>query len=111
MGLTKAEITKFNNIKKCIKKLPPERREAAAKLASKAEFMESEINKLQEIIAEKGWKESYQNGANQSGYKRSVEGETYIALIKNFNSTIRLLYDMMPSDSDSQDELETWLQR
>ncbi|MBR3361212.1 MAG: hypothetical protein IKG39_07725 [Lachnospiraceae bacterium] len=110
MALKKAEIEQFKKTKKLIEELPEGKRERAAKLVIKLEFMNGELEKLQKSLAEKGWTEHYQNGANQSGIKKSSEGEVYNSLIKNFTQTMRCLNDMLPDSEDAKDELEKWLQ-
>lgn len=76
----------------------------AETLLDKAEFMETELNKLQEIIKEKGWVESYQNGANQYGLKKSTEGDVYNVMIKNYNSTIKQLLDILPDKVEEEED-------
>ena len=109
MALKKADIEQFKHTKKLIEELPDGKRERAAKLLVKLDFMNKEIEKLQVSLAEKGWTERYQNGANQSGIKKSSEGEVYNSLIKNFTLTLRCLNDMLPDGVDEKDELEKWL--
>lgn len=109
MALKKSDIEKFDKTKKLVEELPDGKRERAAKLVSKLEFMNIELEKLQAILAEKGWVEQYQNGANQFGLKKSSEGEVYNSLLKNFTSTMRSLNDMLPDSEAVTDELEQWL--
>ena len=109
MALKKAEINHFKLTKKIIEELPAGKRERAAKLVVKLEFMNKELEKLQEKIAENGWTEEYRNGANQSGIKKSSEGEAYNSLLKNFTNTMRCLNDMLPDNEAGKDELEQWL--
>ena len=108
MALSKGDLTKFNKTKAMVAALPPGKRERAAKLLSKLEFMNAELDKLQEIIAEKGWVEEYKNGANQSGLKKCTEGEVYNIMIKNFGVTMKTLNEMLPEDGGA-DELEEWM--
>ena len=109
MALKKAEIEHFKKTRALIAELPDGKRERAAKLVTKLEFMNRELQKLQEGIAENGWTESYQNGANQFGIKKSSEGEVYNSLLKNFCTTMRCLNDMLPDGEAAKDELERWL--
>ena len=109
MALKKADLVKFNKTIKIIEELPEGRRERAAKLVSKLIFINKQLEKLQESIAENGWTETYQNGANQSGIKKSSEGEVYNTLLKNFCTTMRCLNDMLPESEAVKDELEEWL--
>ena len=87
----------FSKIESDLKKLPPAKQELAQKLLSKAKFMDSELEGLQEILKEKGWVENYKNGENQYGLKKSSEGEVYNTLIKSFNTTMKQINDMLDS--------------
>lgn len=111
MALKRTDIDKFTKTSKLIEELPDGKRERAAKLLSKLIFMNEQLEKLQAIITEKGWVESYQNGANQFGLKKSSEGEVYNNLMKIFNTTMRCLNDMLPDSEDGCDELEEWLSK
>lgn len=103
----------FTKIKKRVTELPPTNKELAQKLLSKAMFMEAELEKLQAIISEKGWTETYQNGANQHGIKKSSEGDVYNTLIKNYTTVIGKLNDIIKEDSTQQatDELMDFLRK
>lgn len=109
MALTKADIQLFKRTKKIIETLPAGTRERAAKLVTKLEFMNNELQKLEAIISEKGWVEEYCNGANQFGLKKCSEGEVYNSLIKNFTSSLKALNDMLPEEAPEMDDLEKWL--
>ena len=105
-------MTEFKEISKIIQELPPAKQELAQKLLSKAKFMEAELEKLQEIIAVKGWTETYQNGANQHGIKKSSEGDVYNTLIKNYTVVIGKLNDVVKEDSQqATDELMDFLKK
>ena len=109
LALKKSDLNNVNKTIKLIEELPDGKRERAAKLISKLLFINEQLEKLQEIIAEKGWTETYQNGANQFGIKKSSEGEVYNSLLKNFCTTMRCLNDMLPETEGGGDELEEWL--
>lgn len=102
----------FAKTKQSIEGLPSVKRELAEKLLSKAVFMEAELEKLQEIIAEKGWTETYQNGANQYGVKKSSEGDVYNTLIKNYTAVIAKLNDILKEEGQQAgDELMEFLKK
>ena len=102
----------FTKTKQLIDGLPPAKKELALKLLSKAVFMESELEKLQAIISEKGWTETYQNGANQYGIKKSSEGDVYNTLIKNYTTVIAKLNDILKEEGQQAgDELMEFLKR
>lgn len=105
-------MTEFKEISKIIKELSPAKQELAQKLLSKASFMELELEKLQEIITEKGWTETYQNGANQYGIKKSTEGDVYNTMIKNYTAVIAKLNDIVKEESQqTADELMDFLKK
>lgn len=92
-----------------IKTLDGGKRERAERLLNKAVFMNEELEKLQEVLQEKGWTESYQNGATQSGLKKSTEADVYTTLVKNFLSTMKQIEDMLPEEKRAGDELMRFL--
>ena len=67
-------------------------------LIKNAAFMRVTLDDLQEIIAEQGCVEQYQNGMNQSGMKQSAALQSYNALIKNYAAIIKTLFDKLPRD-------------
>jgi len=83
-------------IKALIEQLPDAKKSIANGLLDKAVFMDGELLKLQKVLKEKGWVEEYQNGANQSGLKKSSEADVYNAMIKNYNSTLKQISDLFP---------------
>jgi hypothetical protein len=85
-------------IKVLIDALPDAKKSIANGLLDKAVFMDDELTKLQKILKEKGWVEKYQNGATQSGLKKSSEADVYNAMIKNYNSTLKQISDLFPAD-------------
>ncbi len=104
--------TEFKDISKAVSDLSPAKKELAQKLLSKARFMEIELEKLQDIITEKGWTETYQNGANQHGIKKSTEGDVYNTMIKNYTTVIGKLNDIVKEDNQqTSDELMDFLKK
>jgi hypothetical protein len=71
-------------------------------LISKAAFMSVTLDNLQRTINEKGVIEEYQNGANQSGFKESVEVKVYNTMIKNYHAVMKQLIDLLPNKSEGQ---------
>ena len=89
-------------IRDLIDTLPEAKKSIATGLLDKAVFMDSELLKLQKILKTKGWVEEYQNGANQSGLKKSSEADVYNAMIKNYNATLKQISDLFPVDPGSE---------
>ena len=69
------------------------------KLISRAAFMSAALTDLENYLAKHGYTEEYQNGANQSGKKKSSEVEVYNTMVKNYSSIIKQLTDLLPDDS------------
>jgi len=92
--------------KRAIASLPENKREIAEDLLEKVIFMAEELDRLQGIIREKGWTEPYQNGKNQFGVHKTAETDAYNNLIKNYNTTIKTLSDMIPDVTDDIDPVE-----
>ena len=65
-------------------------------LIQNAAFMRVTLDDLQEIIAEQGPVEQYQNGANQYGMKQSAALQSYNALVKNYAAVIKTLFGLLP---------------
>lgn len=69
-------------------------------------FMSVTLDELINTIKAQGVKEYYCNGKNQFGYKKSVEIEVYNAMQKNYQSSMKLLIDMLTRDDSNGDEVE-----
>jgi cysteinyl-tRNA synthetase len=74
-------------------------RKAIQPLIEKAAFMSATLDELQEDINREGVVETYQNGANQSGVKKSSKVEVYNAMIKNYSGVMKQLTDLLPKPS------------
>ena len=79
--------------------LPENKKAVIVPLISKLEFINSQLEKLQIEIEEKGLIEVYQNGNNQKGIKQSTNVKTYCSLLKSYTSICYKLDKMMP-DAD-----------
>lgn len=102
----KEELIKseYERLLKLFKKLPKNRLELVKRLIENAAFMSVTLQELTEIINENGVKEKYKNGNNQYGYKDSTENKTYDKMIKNYTTIIKQLNDMLPKETDTQDD-------
>ena len=93
----KCEIKRLNKI---FSNLTQDASAVAERLIENAAFMAVSLNELQGLINLHGYTEEYQNGENQKGVKKSSEVDIYNTMIKNFNTTMKQLIDMLP-DSPS----------
>lgn len=71
----------------------------AMKLLARVAFMTVQLADIERHIDAEGVREMYQNGANQSGYKKSTYVEVYNAMIKNYATLTKQLADMLPEDA------------
>ena len=101
MAEVKKKSKELNKLKKIFKDIDESKKKTAEKLIENAAFMAESLDKLQEIIQEKGFVEEYHNGANQSGVKKCSEVEIYNTMIKNYSSIIKQLVDLLPNDARS----------
>ena len=90
-----AEKRKLNGI---YKKLDEKTKKATESLVNEAAVMGASLYELRTIIAEKGYTEEYQNGANQKGVKKSAEIEIYNTMIKNYMAVIKQLTELLPKE-------------
>ena len=91
--LIKAEIKRLTKI---FENLPEKARDLAKEQINNAAFMSVSLRELQGLIVQKGYSDTYQNGENQQGTKKTPEVEIYNTMIKNFNTTMKQLYDLLP---------------
>ncbi len=103
----KRDLTKEEKIKKEIRKLnaifknvAKDNGKIVESLIANAAFMSASLEELMGIINEKGYVETYKNGKEQHGIKKSSEIEIYNTMIKNYTSTINSLINLLPNDKD-----------
>lgn len=99
--IIKAEKRKLAGI---YTRLDPKTKKAVDSLIDEAAFMSASLYELRETINEKGYVETYQNGANQRGIKKCSEVEIYNTMIKNYSSVVKQLTDLIPKKNDSSGE-------
>ena len=78
------------------KDLPKDIKKTADKLIDNAAFMAITLEDLAAYINEHGCTEEYQNGANQSGKKKSSEVDVYNTMIKNYKAVMDTLLGLLP---------------
>lgn len=92
---------------KQLKGLPKDIKKINAELIHNVAFQSVQLRKLADNISKYGVKEKYKNGANQYGYKDRAEVKTYNIMIKNYQSCMKQLNDLLlgkPTESNSFDE-------
>ncbi|MBT2722305.1 hypothetical protein [Bacillus sp. ISL-46] len=92
----KKEISRLNGL---LKKLDSKKKKAVDSLIKNAAFMTVTLEDLQDDINENGVTETYQNGANQFGTKKSSAVEVYNTMIKNHMQAMKQLTDLLPKET------------
>ena len=64
-------------------------------------FMSVLLDDLIKTIKSQGVKECYKNGQNQFGFKESVESQSYNKYMKSYQSSMKILIDMLTKDESS----------
>ena len=83
-------------LSKLFEGLEKNKRETCAALIDRAAFITVSLEDLEEQLNEAGWTETYQNGENQNGVKKSAAADVHISLTKNLNAIVKQLLEMVP---------------
>ena len=73
-------------------------------LIARAAFITISLEDLEADLTAHGWTEEYQNGANQSGRKKSAAADVHISLTKNLNAITKQLLELAP-EAKKEDKL------
>ena len=76
--------------------LEPNKLQTCLALIDRAAFITVSLEDLETQLNEIGWTEYYQNGENQSGWKKSAAADVHISLTKNLNTIIKQLLELVP---------------
>ena len=80
----------------------PEKLALMGKMIARAAFLGITIDRLERDIAQNGYRETYQNGATQSGYKKSTAADLLPTYSKLFVSVMKeLRAALIPEASNS----------
>lgn len=97
------EIDKNERIKKEIERIscyfeemPENKRSVIIPLIQNSAFMKVTLEDLQDLINEEGVIDQYKNGENQYGQKQSATLQSYNALVKNYASVTKTLFQSLP---------------
>ena len=85
----------YRRLQKIFESAPEQKLELAGKLISRAAFLSVQCDRLERDIVENGYGETYQNGANQMGKKKSAAAELHVSYTKNLSSILKQLHDML----------------
>jgi hypothetical protein len=100
--LIKKELTKLNKIYKNIEK---DRKTIVDNLIQNCAFMTATLQELQENINNNGVEEVFING-RQEMMRESPSAKIYNQMIKNYQSAIKQLMELLPSGDPKQNEDE-----
>ena len=89
---------KIDELVKTFSNLSEDIQKTILPMINKVAFMSVTLDDLQDDINTNGVTETYQNGANQFGVKKSAAVEVYNTMIKNYTSLMKQLTDLLPKD-------------
>ena len=89
----KKEVKRLKGI---FKDLEPNKLKTVDALIVRAAFITVNLQDLEDQLNEHGWTETYTNGRNQEGIKKSAAAEAHISLTKNLNAIMKQLLDLVP---------------
>lgn len=100
----------IGNFKKIFADMDEDKKQFAERLIQQCSFMFVTLAELQETLNEQGSIEFFVNG-KQEMLREHPAAKTYNTMIKNYNSTIKQLIDMLPESKADSDELLDFLGR
>ena len=83
-------------LQEIFKNLDTSKKKTVEKLIEDAAFMAVTLEETRQIIARDGIVETYQNGANQTGVKKSSAVEVYDKMVNTYSRVVKLLTDLIP---------------
>ena len=98
--LIKQEIKRLNPL---LENIDSNRKRAFEKLINDAAFMAVTLEEARAIINRDGIIESYQNGQNQYGYKKSSAVEVYDKMINTYSKIVKQMCDVLPENVSAED--------
>ncbi len=99
----------FKRIFTLFQDAPEKQLELAGKEISRAAFLAVTIDRLEIDISRNGYEEPYQNGAYQTGKKKTAAADLHVSYTKNFLAVMKQLHSVLgameeESAGDSFDE-------
>ena len=99
-----------DRIMEVFKDLEPNKLQTCAALIDRAAYITISLEDLEEQLNDSGWVETYQNGENQYGLKKSAAADVHISLTKNLNAIIKQLLELAPP-AKKESRLEALMNR
>jgi hypothetical protein len=100
-GRIKREYVK---LKKIIKSLTPEKKVLVDNLIKNIAFCIVELEELSELIKRDGFFETYRNGENQYGLKKSIAQDIMLQTGKLYSTYLGRLEIYLPDETDDGDD-------
>lgn len=103
----------FSRIEKLFAAMPEQSRDLLRPLMARAAFCSVLCDRLEADILKNGWQQSYQNGENQSGVKKSVSCDLHSTYTKIYAGVMKQLSTAFDNvePAEEPDELERFLRR
>jgi len=83
-------------LEEILKNIDTSKKKTVEKLIDDAAFMAVTLEETRQIIARDGVIETYQNGENQKGVKKSSAVEVYDKMLNTYSKVIKQLCDLIP---------------
>lgn len=83
-------------LEEILKNIDTSKKKTVEKLIEDAAFMAVTLEETRQIIARDGVIETYQNGENQKGVKKSSAVEVYDKMLNTYSRVIKQLCDLIP---------------
>lgn len=92
------ELKRLNTI---FKDMPEDKKKTVVGLLENAAFQRVALTELQDQLNQSGYIETYQNGENQKGLKKSSFAEVYDKYLNTYSKIIKQLTDLIDKVNDS----------
>lgn len=89
----KKEVRRLNQI---FADLDENKKKTCTALIERAAFITVSLQDLETQLNLTGWVETYRNGENQVGLKKSAAADAHISLTKNLNAIMKQLLELVP---------------
>ena len=99
----------IEQLKNAYANMDKNRRVYAEKMIDQLRFMDETLTDLQRQVREDGPIATFVNGNGFEITQEHPAQKSYNTMIKNYNSTIKILADMLPKDAEQKDELLDFL--
>jgi len=103
------KTSEIDQLRKIYANIDANKRIYAEKMLRELEFMSETMSALQEQIRDEGPVASYVNGNGFEVTQENPAQKSYNAMIKNYNSTVKVLMDMLPKGENQTDELLSFI--